>query len=757
MATIILTGSCGDNATFNLYDNGLLEILGTGATRYYDNYVQVPWFEYRNDIKRITILEGITHIGTHLFENCYNVVSITLPDSIISIGDSAFCYCTGLTSVTIPDSVTSIGNYAFGSCAKLTRVTLKGQPPAMPYTTVFTNTPIADGTGRINVPRQYLDSYTSDTNWSVFKAAIHGVESLSDLFKKIAESIRGVSGKTDTIVAQYFPDEITNTADGIKTACNEVIVEKGGTEVANLSELPQAIENLPLRYKLVYNGEDMSEDYTGNEEIQEVELVNTTTISGSFQEMPNLEKFTFADTYAEDDYSVLWECPKLKELSTGGCTSFDFSALYDDFLKKYSLEVINFGKDMDVESIYVTGMGAVDIENFPNIKAYNVAEDNETMTSVNGVIYNKDVTELRYCPPALTSITIPDSVTSIGDDAFRGCTRLTNITIPDSVTSIGDDAFRGCTGLTSITIPDSVTSIGSYAFRGCTRLTSITIPNSVTSIGNYAFSGCTGLTSITIPNSVTSIGNYAFDGCTGLTSITIPNSVTSIGSYAFSGCTGLTSITIPDSVTTISYGAFYGCTGLTSITIPDSVTSIGNAAFQNCSNLKTVYYTGTLKQWCESAASTRGNSNPNYYADTLYINGEKIEGKVVIPDGTTKIKNYAFKNITAITEVVIPDSVTSIGSYAFRDCTGLTSVALGTGVSAINSYTFNGCTSLINLTLNKADTYVTLSNTSALTNTPIVTSTTEGYAYVPSALLEQYKAATNWATYANKIKAIGSE
>jgi len=212
----------------------------------------------------------------------------------------------------------------------------------------------------------------------------------------------------------------------------------------------------------------------------------------------------------------------------------------------------------------------------------------------------------------ITSITIPDSVTSISSYAFYGCTSLTSITIPDSVTSIGinllngctsltsasisnsvknlkESIFYGCTSLTSVSIGNSVTSISTSAFNGCTSLTSITIPDSVTSIGNYAFIGCTGLTSITIPDSVTSIGDQTFYGCTGLTSITIPDSVTSISTSAFNGCTGLTSITIPDSVTSIGNYAFSGCTGLTSITIPDSVTSIGNYAFSGCTNLETAY------------------------------------------------------------------------------------------------------------------------------------------------------------------------
>ncbi|MFI3141572.1 MAG: leucine-rich repeat domain-containing protein, partial [Clostridia bacterium] len=141
---------------------------------------------------------------------------------------------------------------------------------------------------------------------------------------------------------------------------------------------------------------------------------------------------------------------------------------------------------------------------------------------------------------------------------------LTSITIRNSVTSIGGSAFRSCTSLTSITIPNSVNSIGYNVFENCSSLTSITIPNSVTSIGEYAFS-CTSLTSITIPNSVTSIGKSAFSSCWRLTLITIPNSVTSIDSYTFKNCTSLTSITIPNSVTSICYGAFSGCTSLTSI------------------------------------------------------------------------------------------------------------------------------------------------------------------------------------------------
>ena len=203
-----------------------------------------------------------------------------------------------------------------------------------------------------------------------------------------------------------------------------------------------------------------------------------------------------------------------------------------------------------------------------------------------------------------TDIVIPSTyhglpVTEIGKNAFsdRASAYITSVLIPDSIITIGDNAFSDCDSLTSIEIPDSVTTIGSSVFSACSNLTSIEIPDGVTTIGDYAFQYCSSLTSIEIPDSVTTIGFGVFQYCSSLTSIEIPDSVTTIGLDAFAFCSSLTSIEIPDGVTWIEYRVFSNCSSLTSIEIPNSVTWIGDEAFYNCISLKSITFGGTMEEW----------------------------------------------------------------------------------------------------------------------------------------------------------------
>ena len=331
----------------------------------------------------------------------------------------------------------------------------------------------------------------------------------------------------------------------------------------------------------------------------------------------------------------------------------------------------------------VTTIGYGTFDDCSGLTAITVDPLNSAYSSAGGVLFNKGQTRLIQCPGGKGgSYTIPNSVTSIGDYAFDGCTGLTGITIPNSVTNIGDGAFSYCGSLTNVAIPNSVTSIGDYAFDGCTGLTGITIPNSVTDIGNYAFYGCLSLTNVAIPNSVTSIGDYAFAECTGLTSVAIGDSVASIGDSAFESCSSLTRISIPESVTNIGVWAFSYCGSLTNVAVPNSVTSIGDYAFAECTGLTSV---------------TIGDSVASI-GDSAFESCSSLT-RISIPNSVTNIGDGAFSYCGSLTNVAIPNSVTKIGDYAFDWCTGLTSVTIGDSVTDIGDSAFSYCGSLTAITI----------------------------------------------------------
>ncbi len=340
----------------------------------------------------------------------------------------------------------------------------------------------------------------------------------------------------------------------------------------------------------------------------------------------------------------------------------------------------------------VTSIGENAFYNCAGLTGIVVDNNNSAYDSregCNAIIHTATNTLIQGC----NNTTIPSSVTSIGDNAFSGCSGLTSITIPEGVTSIGNNAFNGCSGLTSITIPEGVTTIRISTFYNCTGLTSITIPSSVETIAIDVFIGCNALESVyisdyeawsnivfanyttsnplnyasnlyvngkpvveelIIPEGVTSIDNGAYKDCTFLKSVIIPEGVTSIGDNAFSGCSRLTSITIPEGVTSIGNNAFRTCSRLTNITIPSSVTSIGDNAFSGCSGLTSI----------------------------------------TIPEGVTSIGDSAFEGCDGLTSITIPESVTNIEDYAFYACSGLTSITIPESVTSIGDYAFYGCFSL---------------------------------------------------------------
>ena len=634
-----------------------------GKTLYYDitseNTVAVTY--YTNNYNNYNYVSGdvvipstltyngttysVTSIGGSAFSGCSGLTSVTIPNSVTSIGGFAFSGCSGLTSVTIPNSVTSIGDFAFLSCSGLTSIN------------------VASGNTHYSSIDGVLYNYVQDT------------------------LIKCPGAKTSVTI----PIGVTFIGEQAFRGC------RGLTSVT----IPNSVTSI---------GEVA---FSGCSGLTSVTIGNSVTSIGDY---------------------VFSGCSGLTSVTIGNSvTSIGDGAFY-----------------------YCSSLTSI-----------NVASGNTHYSSIDGVLYNYVQDTLMQCPCAKTSITIPNSVTSIGEHAFENCSGLTSVTIGNSVTSIGDYVFSGCSGLTSVTIGNSVTSIGDGAFYYCSSLTSInvasgnthyssidgvlynyvqdtlmqcpcaktsiTIPNSVTSIGEAAFENCSGLTSVTIPNSVTSIGGSAFWCCRGLTSVTIGNSVTSIGEAAFYNCSGLTSVTIGNSVTSIGGGAFEDCSGLTSVTIPNSVTSIGVMAFYDCSGLTTLNFNAINCQDFEAYYDNNGN---RYYP----FSGTSLT-TVNIGDSVQRIPANFVRGCSGLTSVTIPTGVTSIGEVAFYGCGGLTSVTIGIGVTSIGDMAFYGCNNLSSIT--------------SLAMTPPAISSNFEFPYpnictvtVPCGSLEAYTASTcYWSVY----------
>ena len=341
-----------------------------------------------------------------------------------------------------------------------------------------------------------------------------------------------------------------------------------------------------------------------------------------------------------------------------------------------------------------------------------VSESNPSYSSDNGVLFDKGKEELIHYPVGngRTSYAIPNTVTLIGEFAFRECKYLTDITIPDSVKTIGTKAFQGCIGLKGITIPDSVTSVGDGTFQSCSYLVSVTIPNSLKSISKYMFSNCSYLVSVTIPDSVETIGESAFSECKSLTNTTIPDSVETIGEYAFYYCESMTKITIPDSVKNIGGSAFRNCESVTEVTIGNSVETIGEYAFRNCKSMTEITIGSSVTSigngaflYCDNIREVVNYSSLNIVAGkTDYENIGRNAYFVHTPSSErpyTKVQS----NYPTASQVTIPDSVTSIGNSVFLNCKSLESVTIPDSVTSIGENAFSGCTSLTGITVSESN------------------------------------------------------
>jgi len=325
-------------------------------------------------------------------------------------------------------------------------------------------------------------------------------------------------------------------------------------------------------------------------------------------------------------------------------------------------------------------------------------------------------------------VVIPDTVTAIGDDAFKNNKTMMTVDIPDSVTIIGNQAFYGCTGLIGVMIPDSVVTIGYSAFSDCSNLASVQLSNHVTSIGYYAFRNCNMLKGIEIPKSLENttpklnISSYSTDsgifyGCDGLRRIVFEEGTTKIVNCLFANCNGIEEIQIPDTITVIEEYAFYNCANLKDVVISNSVTEIQERAFENCKNLIHLIISNriiSIGYWafrdCDKLEDVEIPKSLNRTTPEKGIPGALNSGifygcdclkTIKFEDGTTKIANYIFANCSGLEEIEIPDTATVIEEYAFYNCANLRNVGISNSVTLIKERAFEKCSSLINLKMSQ--------------------------------------------------------
>ena len=534
------------------------------------------------------------------------------------IGDAAFRSCRSLRSVAIGNSITTIGNNAFFDCSSLTSITIP-------------NNVINIKSDAFNCCRRLVE-VINNSSLNIIKGS----------------SNYGYVGYYAINVKKGGDSEIVNKNNYLFYTYNNVNYLIGYCGIGTILVLPTDYngENYIIYKYAFYNCSTLTSVTISNNVIS----IADYAFSGCYRLVEVINNSSLEITKGSDnDGSVGYHAFNVKKGGMTEIVSKDGFLFYTYNNVNYLLECVNLYAEVTLPANY-------------NGQDY--------------VLYRT-----FYECSSLTSIEIPDSVTSIGDSAFYGCNGLTSVTIPDSVTSIGDAAFFFCYRLTSIEIPDSVTTIGNNAFWCCSRLTRLILGNSVMEIGDDAFYMCRLITNLTIPNSVTKIGRGAFSRCDKL--LQTIEGIQYVDNWVVGADSDITIANLREGSRGISEYIFYFCReSLISVTIPKSLTIIGWSAFNDCSKLTSIIW--------NAEDCTEVNWQP--------FKGCKNLTNVIFGDDVKTIPSYAFYNCN-LTNVIISNGVTVIGKRAFYNCSKLKSITIPDSVTSIGDSAFYGCSSLESITL----------------------------------------------------------
>ena len=536
-----------------------------------------------------------------------------------------------------------------------------------------------------------FDGDVKSITWSISS----GESSYTSINPKtgLLTTTEGAGNRTLTISATAITDSGTKTKDLTVTLKARVYPSSSQTTIDGSSDLVST----RTTYQLAFSASGITGD-----------MVATWTLSG-------LDGYAEIESYNDSSCVV----KKLAEASTHvqGTLSCALKKRYNNsslFTVTKTIDVYNEniaeGDTGIVTALYNAGLcanpGYITKDEAALVTADDLQPGTSASTSIfysqarniksfNGFKYFTGVTKLKdytFYACNFTSITLPSTLTSIGNQCFCNCFALTSITIPEGVTSIGNQCFYNGYALNSVTLPSTLTSLGHQCFER-SALISITIPEGVTSIGESCFNS-TSITSIVIPEGVTSLGEKCFYSCSSLTSITLPSTLTSLGGECFYSCSSLTSIVIPEGIKSLGFDCFNFCSSLTSIEIPESVTSIGNRCFTSCGKL--LINVSDMNKKFSSIDGVLFNAERS----TLIAYAKDVVQSVyTVPEGVKSLGDSCFKSCKSLTSIVLPEGVTTLASGCFWNCYSLTSIVIPEGVKSLSDSCFNSCSSLASITL----------------------------------------------------------